>query len=151
MNRGRGPRVGGSDVLDRVTVLPSRKIKWILVICRGLGASPASLFCSGNQKGPSSSPATWHCTALVSDCAVSTAQRLEIHYEVTVQNLVICICVRWLWGFLRVGGEKNCHPSKIPIMKKNRTECKEKTGGSFYEKRNRRTVNKAHLFQINMY
>ena len=33
----------------------------------------------------------------------------------------------------------------------NRTECKGNRSDSLYEKRNRRAVNKAHLFQINVF
>ena len=32
--------------------------------------------------------------------------------------LIICICVRWMWGFLAVSREKN--DSKIHIMKKKK-------------------------------
>ena len=45
----------------------------------------------------------------------------------------------------------NGHPSKITYHEENRAECEGNRSDSLYEKRNRRAVNKAHLFQINVF
>lgn len=141
---------GASDVLDGATVLPSRKLKWILVIGRGLGASWTSLLCSGNQKCPSSSLETFYCHILFQ----TVLSRLR-GWKSDLQSLFIRIwSPAFVWGgcgdFCGWWGG-NGHPSKITYHEENRTECTGNRRDSLYEKRNRRAVNKAHLFQINVF
>lgn len=118
----------------RLTVLPSRKLKWILVIGRGLGASWTSLLCSLETKVPF----FIFGDILLSHLFQTVLSRLRGWKSDLCSpsslNLVTCICVRWMWGFLCGWWGGNGHPPKITYLKKTGQNVQETEGTAFTKK-----------------